>query len=65
MQIPQTTYQVKSDLDEYDKFGLQVTLNGKSVNIQWPDQNSTQEFIPPLINQVQDSLDAVMAEIIK
>lgn len=65
MQIPQTSFQVKNDLNEYDKFGLQVTLNGKSVNIQWPDQNSTQEFIPPLINQVQNSLDAVIAEITK
>jgi hypothetical protein len=65
MQIPQTSYQVKSDLNEYDKFGLKVTLNGKSINIQWPDQNSTEEFIPPLINQVQNSLDAVITEIIK
>jgi hypothetical protein len=65
MQIPQTSFQVKNDLDEYDKFGIQVTLNGKSVKIQWPDQNSTQEFIPPLISQVQDSMDAVIAEIIK
>jgi len=65
MQIPTTTYPVKSDLDEYDKYGLQVTLNDKSINVQWPDQNSTQEFIPPLIGQVQDSLDAVIAEIIK
>ena len=65
MEIPQTSFPVKSDLNEYDKFGLQVTLNGKSVNIQWPDQNSTQEFIPPLINQVQNSLDGIIAEIIK
>ena len=65
MQIPTTTYPVKSDLGEYDKYGLQVTLNDKSINVQWPDQNSTQEFIPPLINEVQDSLDAVIAEIIK
>ena len=65
MQIPQTSFQVKSDLDEYDKFGIQVTLNGKSVKIQWPDQNSTQEFIPPLISQVQNSMDSVIAEIIK
>ncbi len=65
MQIPETSFTVKSDLNEYDKFGLQVTLNGKSVNIQWPDHNSTQEFIPPLISQVQNSLDAVIAEIIQ
>jgi hypothetical protein len=65
MQIPQTSFPVKSDLDEYDKYGLQVTLNGKSVTISWPDQNSTQEFIPPLIHQVQYSLDGIIAEIIK
>lgn len=65
MQIPKTSYQVKSDLNEYEKFGLQVTLDGKSINIQWPDQNSTQEFVPPLVNEVQNSLDAIIAEIIK
>lgn len=65
MALPSTNYPVKSDLSEYDKFGLQVTLNGKSVNIQWPDPNSTDEFIPPLITHVQSSLDNVTAEIIK
>jgi len=65
MEIPQTSFPVKSDLDEYDKFGLQVTLDGKSVNIQWPDQNSTQEFIPPLLSQVQNSLDGIITEITK
>jgi hypothetical protein len=65
MEIPQTSFQVKSDLNEFDKYGLQITLNGKSVNISWPDQNSTDEFIPPLISQVQTSLDGVIAEIIK
>ncbi|TRZ79487.1 MAG: hypothetical protein D4R90_03850 [Nitrosopumilales archaeon] len=65
MQIPQTSFSVKSDLNEYEKYGLQVTLDGKSVNVSWPDQNSTDEFIPPLISQVQTSLDGVIAEIIK
>ncbi len=65
MQIPETSYPVKNDLNEYEKFGLQVTLDGKSINLQWPDQNSTQEFIPPLINEVQNSMDAIIAEIIK
>jgi hypothetical protein len=65
MEIPQTSYQVKSDVNEYEKYGLQVTLDGKSINMQWPDQNSTQEFIPPLINEVQNRMDAVIAEITK
>jgi hypothetical protein len=65
MSIPSTSYPVKNDLNEYEKFGLQVTLNGKSVNVQWPDQNSTDEFLPPLLTHVQSSLDDVIAEIIK
>ena len=65
MEIPTTSYPVKSDLNEYEKFGLQVTLDGKSINIQWPDQNSTREFIPPLITEVQSNLDSVIAEITK
>jgi hypothetical protein len=65
MQIPQTSFPVKSDLNEYNKYGLQITLDDKSVNVSWPDQNSTDEFIPPLIGQVQTSLDDIIAEIIK
>jgi hypothetical protein len=65
MEIPQTSFSVKSDLNEFDKYGLQITLNGKSVSVTWPDQSSTDEFIPPLISQVQTSLDGVIAEIIK
>lgn len=65
MEIPDTTYQVKPDLDEYEKYGLQVTLNGNTVNFQWADQNSTQQFVPPIITQVQSSLDGIIGEIIK
>ncbi|MFZ0183942.1 MAG: hypothetical protein WBV92_09675 [Nitrosotalea sp.] len=65
MEIPQTPIPVKSNLDEYDKYGLEVTLDGKTVNISWPDQNATDQFIPPLISQVQDSLDGVITEITK
>jgi hypothetical protein len=65
VEIPQTSYPVKSDLNEYNKFGLQITLNGKSVNLQWPNQNATQDFIPPIINQVKSNLDDIIAEIIK
>jgi hypothetical protein len=65
VEIPPKSFPVKSDISEYDKFGLQVTLNGKSTSIQWFNQNDSQEFIPPLILQVQQSLDNLMTEIIK
>jgi hypothetical protein len=65
MDIPDTNYQVKPDLNEYEKYGLDVTLNGKTVNFQWPDQNSSQQFVPPIITQVQSNLDDIIGEIIK
>ena len=65
MDIPDTNYLAKPDLNEYEKYGLQVTLNGNTVNFQWPDHNSSQEFVPPIMTQVQSNLDGIIAEIIK
>ena len=63
-EIPSNSFPVKSDALEYDKFGLQVTLNGKSVNLQWAEQNASQDFIPPIITQVQSELEGIVTEII-
>jgi hypothetical protein len=65
MDIPNTDYQIKPDLNEYEEYGLQATLNGKTVNLHWPDQNSSQQFIPPIITQVQSNLDDIIGEITK
>jgi predicted ATP-binding protein involved in virulence len=65
MDIPDTDYQVKPDLNEYEKYGLQATFNGKTVNLHWSDQNSSQQFVPPIIMQVQSNLDDIIGEIIK
>ena len=64
-EIPSDSFPVKPDAQEYDKFSLQVTLNGKSVNLRWAEQNASQTFIPPIITQVQSELDVIIAEIIK
>ena len=63
--IPDTVYQVKPDAANYEKYSIQVTLNGKTVNLQWADQNASQEFVPPIITQVQSGLDNIISEIIK
>jgi hypothetical protein len=65
MEIPSDSFPVKTDAKEYDKFGLQVTLNGKSINLQWAEQNASQAFIPPIVTQVQSKLDGIIAKIIK
>lgn len=63
--IPSNVYQVKPDVSNYEKYSIQVTLNGKTVNLQWADQNASQEFVPPIITQVQSSLDGIIGEITK
>ncbi|MGI0088112.1 MAG: hypothetical protein ACREBI_09175 [Nitrosotalea sp.] len=63
--IPSNVYQVKPDISDYEKYGIQVTLNGKTVNLQWADQNASQEFVPPIITQVQYSLDDIIGKITK
>src|SRR3989337_2885237 len=65
MQIPKNSFIIKNDVSEYDKFGVKITLNGISSNIQWPEQNATSEFIPPLIVHVKDELDGIIYEIIE
>lgn len=65
MGIPEHSFLVKDNVNEYEKYGIQVTLNGQSTNIQWPEQNASQEFIPPLVTQVQSNLDGIITEIIK
>ncbi|MBI3841977.1 MAG: hypothetical protein HY295_02335 [Thaumarchaeota archaeon] len=65
MQIPPSSFPIKSGVDEYDKFGIKVTLNGKSTNIQWPEQNATETFIPPLFDAVKSQLEGIIGEIIK
>ncbi len=65
MQIPKNSFSIKNDAVEFDKFGIKVTLNGRSTNIQWPEQNATDEFIPPLIGAVQSELDGIISEIIE
>jgi hypothetical protein len=61
--IPSNVYQVKPDISDYEKYGIQVTFDGQTVNLQWADQNATQEFIPPIITQVQSILDGIIDEI--
>ena len=65
MQIPKSSFTVKNDISEYDKFGIKVTLNGITNTIQWTEQNATSEFIPPLITHVKDELNGIISKIIE
>jgi hypothetical protein len=59
MKIPLDSIAPDDDILEYDRFSLKVTLNGETKQIQWPEQNATSTFIPPIITVVGSELQNV------
>ena len=62
MSIPTESFQVMENVTEYQKSNVKVTLNGKVNQIHWPQQNVTEDFIPPIITMVELELDLIMSE---
>ena len=63
MEIPTEPFPVREDVEEYQKSTIKVTLNGKTRQIHWPDQNATEKFIPPIITLVESELDQIINRI--
>ena len=45
------------------KFGLKITLNQDSNQLYWPEQDATDQMIPPIITMVQEELEVIMESI--
>ncbi len=60
--IPSESFAVMDNATEYQKSNVKVTLNGKVNQIHWPQQNVTEDFIPPIITMVELELDLIMSE---
>jgi hypothetical protein len=60
MQLPIDNISADESKTEFTKFSLKVTLNGKTKHIQWPQQNATSTFIPPLISNVELELEKLI-----
>jgi hypothetical protein len=65
MQIPTESFPVREDVEEYQKSTIKVTLNGKTRQIHWPEQNATDKFIPPIITLVELELDQIINQLIE
>ena len=65
MVIPTESFPVREDVDEYQKSTIKVTLNGKTRQIHWPEQNATEKFIPPIITLVESELDQIINQLIE
>jgi len=61
--IPSESFPVRDEIDEYQKSILKITLNGQVNKINWPEQNATEKFVPPIITLVQSELDNIINQI--
>lgn len=61
--IPSESFTIMDNATEYQKSNVKVTLNGRVNQIHWPQQNVTEDFIPPIITMVESELDQIMSEL--
>jgi len=60
--IPSESFQIMDNATEYQKSNVKITLNGRVNQIHWPQQNVTEDFIPPIITMVETELDLIISE---
>ena len=63
--IPSESFPVFENATEYQKSNVKVTLNGRSNQLHWPEQNVTSGFIPPIITMVESELDGIIEDLQK
>ena len=61
--IPTDSFSIRDDINEFVKYGVKITYNGKVSQLYWPEQDATEEFIPPMITMIQEELENIMNEI--
>ena len=61
--IPSESFPVFENATEYQKSNVKVTLNGRTNQLHWPEQNVTSGFIPPIITMVESELDGIIEDL--
>lgn len=61
--IPSESFQIRDNVTDFQKSNIKVILNGRINQINWPEQNATDKFIPPIISMVESQLDNVIEQI--
>ncbi len=61
--IPSESFSILDDVTDYQKSNVKITLNGRTNQVHWPEQNATADFIPPIITMVESELDKIILEI--
>ena len=61
--IPSESFLILENVTDYQKSNVKITLNGRTNQIHWPEQNATAQFIPPIITMVESELDQIISKI--
>ncbi len=61
--IPSESFTLLENVTDYQKSNVKITLNGRTNQIHWPEQNATSGFIPPIITMVESELDEIISKI--
>jgi hypothetical protein len=61
--IPSESFTILENVTDYQKSNVKITLNGRTNQIHWPEQNATSGFIPPIITMVESELDEIILKI--
>ncbi|MEM2760752.1 MAG: hypothetical protein QXU32_03195 [Nitrososphaerales archaeon] len=60
MQIPKSEFAVKDDANEFTKYTLKVSLDGHTKTVNWVDESASQDFVPPLVLRLSDTIRAIV-----
>lgn len=61
--IPSESFPIRDNATDFQKSSIKITLNGRVNQINWPEQNATDKFIPPIISMVESQLDKITEQI--
>jgi len=61
--IPSESFQIRDNVTDFQKSNIKVILNGRINQINWPEQNATDQFIPPIISMIESQLDNIIEQI--
>ncbi|MFQ5940170.1 MAG: hypothetical protein ACE5KA_00515 [Nitrososphaerales archaeon] len=60
MQIPKSEFVPTDDAQEFTRYTLKVTLDNQAKTIQWVDESSSKDFVPPLLVMLSDTLAKII-----
>jgi len=61
--IPSESFPILDNVTDFQKSNIKITLNGRINQINWPEQNATDKFVPPIISMVESQLDNIIEQI--